>query len=162
MRSLTALRVGSALALWLGPAVVVEWAWAQEAPGTAPAASDGGTGVIPLLVLFAVVVAAIIGAARLHDRRQAREAEALALQARLSDVLLADSMLAGFPITVTIHIPLLRRSPPIAEVHGQVPSPELRQTTLRVIERELSRRRPDIRIEDRMMVLPPIRAARVA
>jgi hypothetical protein len=114
------------------------------------------------MILFVLVLAVIIGVAKLQDRRHAREGEAVALQAQLSEALLRDPRLAKLPITVTVSMPLWKRSPGSLEVQGEVPSPELHRAIPHVIAEELSACCPDIHIDDRITVVRPAGTARAA
>ena len=76
------------------------------------------------------------------------------LKEEISDALLLDRSLAGLPIVAFASGSLWRRSPPVVAVRGPVPTPELRDTAMRVVERELSRRHPAARAEDRLAVDP--------
>jgi hypothetical protein len=149
-------------------------AWAQGTPSPAPitppgsppgappgapdaaAASGWGAGVFVFAVLGLIVILAVI--AKYHDLRNRRESDALALQSWLSDALLTDQVLQGFPVTPTVHIPL-SGSRAIVEVTGDVPSPETREWALRVVKRAAQSRWADnVEIHDRLVVLPPVRA----
>jgi hypothetical protein len=141
--------------VWIAPA------WAQTSPSpappaTTPAASEGGwgaTGVAVVIVLAALLV--VVGAiVKTFDLRRKREAESVHLQAQISDALLQESALAGLVITPTAHIPFWSGSPATIELAGQVPNPELHDLAVRISEREASRIRSDIRIEDRIGVVP--------
>jgi len=67
---------------------------------------------------------------------------------------LAEASLARLPVAVTVHLPLLRGGPAEAEVRGEVPSQEVRQSVIRVVEREMAGLRATYRVTDRLMVLP--------
>jgi hypothetical protein len=146
--------------VWTAPA------WAQTSPSpvppaTTPAASEGGWGatgiaVVVVLVALLVVVGAIV---KMFDLKRKREAEMVHLQAQISDALLQESALAGLVITPTARIPLWSGSPATIELAGQVPSPELHELAVRISEREASRIRPDVRIEDRIGVVPAMQPA---
>ena len=106
----------------------------------------GLTGLV-LLVIVGVV-------ARLYDRRRTREADAIGLQSRLSDTLLADRTVQSSIVTTTVHAPMWKRSPFIVEVRGYVPNAEVRDAALRVVRREATHRRPDVEIEDKLQIVP--------
>jgi len=147
-------------------------AWAQgmpnsapiTPPGSAPAAPPGapdlgatgwGAAVFVLAILALIVILGAV--AKYHDMRNRREADALALQSRLSDMLLTDQALHGVAVTPTVHIPL-SGSRPIVEVTGDVPSPETRERVLRAVKREAqSLSADDVEIKDKLLVLPPVR-----
>src|SRR5206468_9018413 len=81
-------------------------------------------------------------------------------QAQLSDALLREPSLAGLPLTPTVHVPMRRGTPATIELMGRVPTPELKDTVLRIVRDEAARIRSDVQIEDRLSVVPTM--ARVA
>src|SRR5438132_14398272 len=76
------------------------------------------------------------------DLKRKRDGEAVVVQARISDAVLRDPRLFSLPITPTARVPLWKGSPVTVEVAGQVPSDDLRQVALGVIEREATHLRP--------------------
>ena len=135
--------------------------WAQvilerQAPGQAPETSaPSGAVTTAVVVALGIAVLVIIAAlAKMADLRRKRETEAVVIQSRISDAILRDPGLFSFPITPTAHVPLWRGSPATIEVAGQVPSEDIRETTLRLVEREARQVRPDVRIESRIGVVP--------
>ncbi len=167
MKSVCRFRV--ALSLFTGmlvTAAVAPWAWAQTpaGPGSPPSALPGagpvptppelgGHGWLAVLVLMIGLIVIIGAAAKIVDLRNRRETEALQLQAQVGDALLQDQALGSLPVVPTAHVPLTG-SPATVEVSGQVPNPELREAALHIAEREASRVRPDVRIEDKLEVAP--------
>jgi hypothetical protein len=123
-------------------------------PSAPPEATAGGSGAwtvfVALFALFVVVAAGV----KFYDLRRKREAEAVHLQAQISDTLLRDQALFGLPVTPTVQIPTWRGSPAVIEVSGQVPTPEVKASAMRLVEAEARRVRPDFRIEDRVAVVP--------
>src|SRR3989454_3573022 len=91
---------------------------------------------------------------KLFDLKQKRESEAVQLQAQLSDALLREPSLAGLPLTPTVHVPMWRGTPATIELMGRVPTPELKDTVLRIVRDEAARIRSDVQIEDRLSVVP--------
>ena len=87
---------------------------------------------------------------KLFDLKQKRESEAVQLQAQLSDALLREPSLAGLPLTPTVHVPMWRGTPATIELMGRVPTPELKDTVLRIVRDEAARIRSDVQIEDRL------------
>ena len=128
-------------------------AWAQATP--TPSARSGGEGspLAMALVIFALLVIVGVGV-KLYDLRRRRESEAVQLQAQISDALMRDQLLYGVPIMATARAPFWRRSPATIEIAGQVPSPQARETALRIVRAEANRIRPDVQIEDRLAVVP--------
>ena len=134
--------------------------WAQTAPSAPtppPAATStgngGGTAIAAVVVVVGLLV--IIGVAvKLFDLKRKRESEAVQLQAQLSDALLREPAFAGLPLTPTVHVPMWKGTPATIEVTGQVPRPELKEIALRLVRDEATRIRSDIRIVDRLSVVP--------
>jgi hypothetical protein len=126
-------------------------------PG-APAATDpGGWIVASILVVGLLVVIGLV--VKLYDLRRKREAEAVHLQAQISDALLRDPNLFGLPVAATAHAPLWRGTPVTIELAGEVPDPVMREAVMRISWSEAQRIRPDVEIEDRLTVRAPARAA---
>lgn len=135
--------------------------WAQvmlerQAPGpTADATAPSGAMTTAAVVALGIAVVVILAAlAKVADLKRKRETEAVVVQARISDALLRDPGLFNYPITPTAHVPTWKGSPVTIEVAGQVPSEEVRQVALRLIEREAAQIRHDVRIESRIGVVP--------
>jgi len=129
-------------------------AWAQN-PGTPPPAAaptaDGGSAAMGFLVILGLLV--LVGVAvKVYDRKRKRDAEAVHLQAQVSDALMRDARLAGLVLTPTAHVPAWSRGPATIEITGEVPDPTVRDVVLRVAREEASRIRPDVQIIDRMSV----------
>jgi hypothetical protein len=127
----------------------------------APPEGGGGSGILMAVVLVVGLLVVIGAAVKMFDLRRKREAEAVHLQAQVSDALLRNEALFGLPVTATAHVPTWSGSPATIELSGQVPSPELRELVLRVTREEASRIRSDFQVEDRMAVIPTM-AARTA
>ena len=109
-----------------------------------------------LAVLGLIVILAMI--AKLYrDLRNSREADALALQSRLSDALLTDQALDGFGVIPTVHISL-SGSRATVELTGHVLSPAARERVLRAVKREAQSLWAEVQIQDRLLVLSPVRA----
>src|ERR671922_390787 len=130
-------------------------AWAQSsaaapATGAAPAAgaaSSGGSAALGFLVILGLLV--IVGiAVKLYDRKRKRDAEAVHLQAQISDALMRDARLAGLVLTPTARVPAWGSGPAIVEIAGEVPDPVMRDTVLRVVREEAARLRSDVQIID--------------
>lgn len=137
-----------------------ESAWTQAVSPTAPSpmmppgpAPEGAAA--RGLVAFVVVVGllAITGiAVKIYDMKRKREDEGVALQARLSDALLIEPALAGYPITPTVHVPFRQSSPVVVTITGAVSTPDLRAAALQLVTRELSHSRTEHRIDDHLAV----------
>ena len=135
----------------------IAWAQTPAAPpatGMAPAAgatSSGGSAALGFLVILALLV--IVGVAvKLYDRKRKRDAEAVHLQAQVSDALMRDARLAGLVLTPTASVPTWGRGPATIEISGEVPDATMRETVLRVAREEAARLRPDVEIVDRLNV----------
>ncbi len=161
------LRIVILLAVPLAIATLLSLASAQTpaAPGPSqtplpsapPPPTAGGGEAWPAAAILALGLLGIIGAAaKMIDLRAKREAEAIQVQARISDALLRDRALVGLRIVATARVPVWKGSPATIEVSGQLPTPELREAALRFVEREVSRLRPDVRLEDRLAVVPSL------
>src|SRR5262245_62054118 len=148
-------RVGGNLLAFIA---VPSLASAQPSPpthATPPAgwATTATSSEVILAVVALVVVFVVLGVSvKLYDRSHRRREEGVALEARLSDVLLLDSSLSGIPIVASVHMPLLQKYPPVVEVNGTAPTSEIKGIALQRIERELAGR--DARIEDHIVIDP--------
>jgi hypothetical protein len=109
--------------------------------------------VAALLVILGVLV-------KVLDLKRKREAEAVHVQAQISDALLREASLFGLPITPTAHVPLWSGTPVNVEITGQVGSRDVQEVVLSLVRSEAARVRPDVQIEDRLTIDPSL--ARVA
>jgi hypothetical protein len=138
-------------------------AWAQGPRSVGPTSpSPGASGstastVLTVVFLTAIVIAVVIVARYVVTRRKRLE-EALILQAQLSDAILRENPLHGLVITPKAHVPW-RGSPVTIEVVGEVPTSELRETVMRLVRAEVSRRRLDVLTEDHLFIVPPMHRA---
>ena len=97
-----------------------------------------------------VEAALIVGiAVKLYDRKRKRDAEAVHLQAQVSDALMRDAGLAGLLLTPTAQI---RGGKAVVEITGEVPDEITHETALRLAREEAARVRPDVRVVDRISV----------
>src|SRR5438876_2032641 len=129
-------------------------AWAQVSPTPAPMPSPemtNGSGAFMVAALVVVLLIAVGVMVKLYDLRRKREDEAVALQARLSDALLAEPSLGSLPLVPTVRIPM-RGSPVTIEIVGTVPRPELRQAAIDFVVREAARSVKSYRVEDRISI----------
>ena len=148
-------------------ALLIGWAsgaWAQS-PGSVsatsppPAAPGSTAGMILTLGFLAVIVIAIIVVARYVATRRKRIDDAVILQSQLSDTLAREAQLQGLVITPTARISGLRRAQVTIEVAGQVPTPDLHETVMRIVSAEAMRLRPGVITVDRLLVNPSTRPA---
>src|SRR5689334_8433834 len=103
------------------------------------------------LLLFGLLVIVGIGV-KLYDLKRKREAEAVHLQAQVSDALLRDPALFGMAVTPNAHVPWWSGTPARLEVVGRVGSVEAHARALRLIEDEAHALRPDVDIVDRLEI----------
>ena len=155
MKTITEVRaalVASALVL-IG---LTRHGWAQTVGGGAtPSTTASGGAQMVALVGSAIVLLVVLGAlVKMLDLKRRREGEAVIVQSQVSDAVLRDPSLFSLPITPTAHVPLWTGTPVIVEVAGCVPSEDLREAALRVIEREAAHLRNDVQIESRIEVVP--------
>jgi hypothetical protein len=131
-------------------------AWAQTpappvtpaVPGAGPAAQGGGMAAAGFFVILGLLV--LVGVAvKLYDRKRKRDAEAVHLQAQVSDALMRDAGLAGLLLTPTAYI---RGGKAVVEITGEVPDDITRETALRIARAEAARVRPDVQIVDKISV----------
>ena len=120
---------------------------------TPQAATSGGFGptLTVFLLLFGLLVLVGIGV-KLYDLKRKREAEAVHLQAQVSDALLRDPTMFGLAVTPTAHVPWWSGTPARIVVSGRVPTAEARECALRIVEQEARSLRSDVAIEDRLEV----------
>jgi hypothetical protein len=137
-------------------------AWAQTptppvtpaTPGAGPAAQGGGMAAAGFLVVIGLLL--LVGVAvKLYDRKRKRDAEAVHLQAQVSDALMRDAGLAGLLLTPTASI---RRGEAEVEISGEVPDSTAREQALRTAREEAARVRPDVKIVDKIYVRGAIAA----
>jgi hypothetical protein len=124
-------------------------AWAQTsspAPGAAPAQGGGAAAAGFLVVLGLLLIVGV--AVKLYDRKRKRDAEAVHVQAQISDALMRDAGLAGLLLTPTAY---LRGGEPVVEISGEVPDAAAHEAALRIARGEAARLRPDVHIVDRIM-----------
>jgi hypothetical protein len=108
----------------------------------------GPTATVLVLLVGLLVVVGI--GVKLYDLKRKREAEAVHLQAQVSDALLRDAGLFGLAVTPTAEVPWWSGTPARLDVVGRVPDPEYRDRVLRLVEHESRHVRPDVVIVDRL------------
>lgn len=91
---------------------------------------------------------------RLHGLKRKHEDEAIALQSRFSDALVAEPSFARLPIMPTVRVPIGGYPQAVIMLTGMVPSPELREGVLRFVKLEAAFLTDTYRIEDRLVVTP--------
>jgi len=132
--------------------------WAQS-PGTGstPAAGGSTAGTLLTLGLLVVIVIAVVVGARYVSARRKRIDEAVILQSQLSDVVAREPQLHGLLITPKARVSGWRQSQVTIAVTGEVPTPELRETVMRIVGAEAWRLRPDVITLDHLFIVPPVR-----
>jgi hypothetical protein len=132
----------------LAPAV----AFAQAAAPTPPpaASAEGSSGAMTMIAVVVGLLLLVGAGVKLYDLKRKRDAEAVHLQAQISDALLREQSLFGLPITPTAHVPLWSGTPATVQVTGHVPSEEAREAAMRIVRDEATRIRPDVRVEERL------------
>jgi hypothetical protein len=156
-----AFGLATTIALLIG---LTSGSWAQS-PGSAgstspPPAGPGSTGTTVLTLGFlAVIVIAIVVVARSLATRRKRIEEAVILQSQLSDTFAREAQLQGLLITPNARVSGWRGAPVTIEVAGQVPTPDLRETVMRIVGAEAWRLRPGVITVDHLRLNPPARPA---
>jgi hypothetical protein len=147
-----ALLIGSACRSW------AQGSGATGSPSVSAAAGSAASTVLTLGVLCVLVIAIVVGARYVAARRRQVE-EAVILQSQLSDMVARESQLRGLSITPRARVSGWRRTQVTIEVAGEVPTPELRETVMRIVGAEARRFRPDVITQDHLFIVPPVRRA---
>jgi len=148
-----ALLIGSTHSSW------AQGSGATGSPGPSPAAAgSAATTVLTLVIVAAIVIVVVVGARSLAARRKQAE-QAVILQSQLSDFVARESRLRGLRITPKARVSGWRRSRIEIEVAGEVPTPELRETVMRIVGDEAHRSLPNVITLDHLFIVPPVRAA---
>ncbi len=88
---------------------------------------------VPMALFLVALLAVIAFAVKAVDLRRKRTGEAVHLRSAISDALLRERALSGLAITPTVSIGFWRGSPVTIAVSGTVPTPEGRETVIRVV-----------------------------
>jgi hypothetical protein len=112
--------------------------------------------VLTLAVLAVIVIAVVFGARYISARRKLRE-ETMILQSQLSDIVAREPQMQGLFITPKARVSGWRTPQVTIEVAGDVPTPELRETVMRIVGAEAWRLRPDVITLDHLFIVPPVR-----
>jgi hypothetical protein len=144
--------VCTTLSLLAAPALAAPAQAQTSTPGAGSAGNMSGAllGAIGLIALVIVIGVAV----KLFDRRRRRAEEAAALESRISDVLLMEPALARLPIAATVRQGFSSGSPVMIDLHGTVPSTELRDLAMDLVRREAAKSGGPFNIEDRLTVDP--------
>ena len=143
----TAICLATSGALLLGSTVD---SWAQR-----PDSIGATNTILTISVLVAITLAIVVVARSLVTRRKHME-EAVNLQSQLSDALAREAQLRGLRIIPKSHVSGWRRSRVTIQVVGEVPTPEIRETVMRIARAEVRRFRPDVIPEDHLFIVPPV------
>jgi hypothetical protein len=135
------------------------WAQGVVAPQVPVNATGDGTqsGAVTTAVVVGSLLAVLVvlGAlVKMLDLKRKRDSEAVVVQARISDAVLRDPRLFSLPITPTAHVPLWKGTPVTVEVAGQVPSEDLREAAILLVEREASQLGPEVHVESKIGIEP--------
>ncbi|HZO42456.1 MAG TPA: hypothetical protein VFE97_24800 [Methylomirabilota bacterium] len=154
------MRIASGLVTTVALFGSTVYSWAQgpgasSSPTPSPTSSDPTTGSALILVVLALVVIGIVVVARRVSARRRRTEEAVILQSQLSDFVLRETQLRGLSITPRARVLGWRKPEVTVEVAGEVPTPDLRDTAMRVVSSEAKRLRPDVTAEDHLFIVPP-------
>jgi hypothetical protein len=115
--------------------------------------ATASSGSMAILVFIVIGMLVLIGVGvKMYDLKRKREAEGVALQARVSDALMREPNLFALAVTPTAYVPWWSGTPVRLDVTGRVPAPEAREQVLRVVDTEARQIRPDITIVDRLQI----------
>jgi hypothetical protein len=148
---MTSVRIVRTLVMFtavLTPAVALAQAAAPTPPPSASA--QGSSGAMTMIAVVVGLLLLVGVGVKLYDLKRKRDAEAVHLQAQISDALLREQSLFGLPITPTAHVPLWSGTPATVQVTGHVPSEEAREAAMRIVRNEAGRIRPDVQVEERL------------
>jgi hypothetical protein len=151
------IRVALSAMFMLLAAVEVAWPQSTSPASTSPTLpSEGGYGIIAAFFLVMALIIAVGVAVKAYDVKRKREDEGIALQSRLSDALLNDPSLAGYPVTPTVHVPFSRHSPLTITLTGTVPSGVKRDKVMPLVKQLAMPYDGDYKyeIDDRLLVDP--------
>src|SRR5262245_21658502 len=111
------------------------------------------------LVVIVLIVATIVAVARIVSTRRKQVEEAIILQSQLSDALAREAQLQTARITPRARVSGWRGPQITIEVAGEVPTPELRETIMRLAKAEVRRLRPDVVTAAHLFIVPPVPAS---
>jgi hypothetical protein len=116
-----------------------------------------GTTVTTMLTLglLAVLVLALVTMAWHVSGRRKRIAGASILESHLADALARETLLHGSRLTPRTRVSGWRGARVMIEIAGEVPTPELRETAMRMARAEVERLRPDVTTADCLFIVPP-------
>ena len=117
-------------------------------------AMAAGAGVVVGVALVTALGVLVLEAQRRRDQR------AVAFQDHLAEPILRELGQAHVSVLPTVRIPLLKGAtrPAVIQLTGQVPTRDIRDRVVRLVEREAGRLQY-FRIEDRIRINPPAEGA---
>jgi hypothetical protein len=101
------------------------------------------------LIAIAVLLALVVGLAKLIDLWRQRRRERAALRGMVTDALMREERLAGTTVVPKVRIPFWSSSPAAVVLTGLVPDPEAHATALRVARTAAAAVRDDVVVHDR-------------
>jgi hypothetical protein len=110
---------------------------------------------IVTLGVLAVIVLIIVAIARFFAMRRKQITDVLILQSQLADAVAREAPLQGLSINPRARAAGWRKSQVTVEVTGEVPTPDLREKAMRIVEAEASRLRLGVNTVDRLVIGPP-------
>lgn len=120
---------------------------------------EGPIGIVLGLAIGLLLMLALIG--KLSDLRLKRDGEAVAVKGLIADALDREPELLDVPLTAVVRVPLLRGTPVVIRLSGEVPSDELKRLALsRVRHTAQAELLVRVRIRSRIGVARPASAAR--
>ncbi|MGH7302467.1 MAG: hypothetical protein ACRELZ_04200 [Candidatus Rokuibacteriota bacterium] len=151
-----AFGLATAVALLIG-STFGSWAQGPGATGPTPPAGGSIAGTLLTAGVLAVIVIAVVVGVRCVAVRRKRIEEAVVLQSQLADIVAREAQLHGLLITPKARVSGWGRPMVTIEVAGDVPTPELRETVMRIVKAEAWRLRPDVITLDHLFIVPPMR-----
>jgi len=131
------------------------WTQAPDSTGSPGPQQLAPGGVVATVLTLGLLAVVIIAVARFVAARQKRTTEVLILQSHLCDAVARDAVLRGLRINPRARVSGWRKSQVTVEVAGEVPTPELREKVMRIVQAEAWRLRPDVNTVDHLFIVPP-------
>jgi hypothetical protein len=150
--------------LFVATALVPQVAGAQTPNPSATLPLGLPATAVPLAGQYAVLasVALVVGATlvflaigKAHDFWSKRKEQAAELEGRINGALFEHLVFLRTSVAPTIRMPFRKNAPVTIVLRGEVPSPQLEQSALRLVGETVSRVRSDYAIENQMAVVPP-------
>jgi hypothetical protein len=157
MRTVSRLATTMALVIGSTPGALGQGPDAAGTTSPPPAISGGSAGAILSVALLAVIVIGLITVAKYVLARRKRIEEAALLQSQLSDLLVRETQLHRLRLRPTARVAGWRGAQLTVEVAGEVPTPEVRETVMRIVSAEAWRFRPDVITVDHLFIVPSMR-----